>query len=136
VGSISVFDLEPPDSQRGIDFRQVRGMEGPEGYREDKAKEIFGYQPEPKALDELVDEIRGEEYGVNSEGDEEGVEYRRNEDTEKLYQLLRRTSLVGGEGEEEENDGDGDGDDVETKFLEELVKERHGGDDQDDVLLA
>ena len=64
------------------------------------------------------------------------MEYRRNEDTEKLYQLLRRTSLVGGEGEEEENDGDGDGDDVETKFLEELVKERHGGDDQDDVLLA
>lgn len=119
VDSLSVFSLEPPDTQRGIDLKQVRGLEGPESYRLEQPSTLFSYQPQPKNLEDIIDEIREEEYGV---------EFEKSEETKKVFNLLRATRNVPNEPEDQVE--------AEEKFLNELIKERYGGDDDDSIIFS
>ena len=120
VDSLSVFSLEPPDTQRGINLKQIRGWEGPEGYRLEQPSTLFSYQPDPKKLDDVVEEIREEEFGV---------EFEKSEETEKVFKLLRATKDdLPNEPEDQAR--------AEENFINELIKERYGGDDDSITISA
>ena len=56
------------------------------------------------------------------------MEFEKSEETKKVFNLLRATRNVPNEPEDQVE--------AEEKFLNELIKERYGGDDDDSIIFS